>query len=58
MVPLMAATVGSVYVSHRLFPFSIYTLKLHRRGIDFPYEAERTVAKVAPPVPPPAPAGT
>ena len=50
MVPLMAATVGSVYVSHRLFPFSIYTLKLHRRGIDFPYreEAERTVAKVAP----------
>ena len=60
MVPLMAATVGSVYVSHRLFSFSIYTLKLHRRGIDFPYgeEAERTVAKVAPPVPPPAPAGT
>ena len=40
MIPLMVATVGSVYVSHRLFPFSIYTLKLHRRGIDFPYREE------------------
>ena len=37
MLPLMAATVASVYVSHRLFPYSIYTLKLHRRGIDYPY---------------------
>ena len=36
MLPLMAATVGSVYVSHRLTPFSIYTLRLHRRGIDYP----------------------
>ena len=36
MLPLMAATVGSVYVSHRLLPFSVYTLKLHRRGIEFP----------------------
>ena len=36
MLPLMAATVGSVYVSHRVLPFSIYTLKLHRRGIDYP----------------------
>lgn len=36
MLPLMAATVGSVYVSHRMSPFSVYTLKLHRRGIEFP----------------------
>ena len=36
MLPLMAAVVGSVYVSHRMSPFSIYTLKLQRRGIDFP----------------------
>jgi CIC family chloride channel protein len=34
VLPLMAATVGSVYVSHRLLPFSVYTLKLHRRGIE------------------------
>ena len=56
MLPLMAATVGSVYVSHRLLPFNIYTLKLHRRGIDFPHreEAERAAAKTAPQVPPPA----
>ena len=37
MLPLMAATVASVSVSHRLLPQSIYTLKLHRRGIAFPY---------------------
>ncbi len=36
MLPLMAATAGSVYVSHRLLPFSVYTLKLHRRGIERP----------------------
>jgi CIC family chloride channel protein len=36
MLPLMAATVGSVYVSHLLSPFTIYTLRLHRRGISFP----------------------
>lgn len=36
MLPLMAAVVGSVYMSHRLSPFSIYTLKLQRRGIAFP----------------------
>ena len=35
IVPLMAATVGSVWVSNRLSVFSIYTLKLKRRGIDF-----------------------
>jgi CIC family chloride channel protein len=38
MLPLMAAVVGSVYVSHRMSPYSIYTLKLQRRGIDFPGE--------------------
>ncbi|MXY26026.1 MAG: chloride channel protein [Acidobacteria bacterium] len=37
MLPLMAAVVGSVYISHRYSPFSIYTLRLHRRGIPFPY---------------------
>jgi CIC family chloride channel protein len=37
MLPLMAATVASVSVSHRLLPQSIYTLKLHRRGIAYPY---------------------
>lgn len=37
MLPLMAATVASVSVSHRLLPHSIYTLKLHRRGVAFPY---------------------
>jgi len=36
MLPLMAATVASTFVSHRLLPQSIYTLKLHRRGISFP----------------------
>lgn len=40
MLPLMAATVASVYLSHRLLPHSIYTLKLHRRGIGFPYAEE------------------
>lgn len=40
MLPLMAATVGSVYVSHRMSPFSVYTLKLQRRGIEFPGRAE------------------
>lgn len=40
MLPLMAATVGSVYVSHRLLPHSIYSLKLSRRGIAYPYPAD------------------
>ena len=34
--PLLAATVGSVWVSHRLSRFSIYALKLHRRGVPPP----------------------
>lgn len=36
ILPLMLATVASVLVSHRLLPQSIYTLKLHHRGIAFP----------------------
>ncbi|MCP5109242.1 MAG: chloride channel protein [bacterium] len=40
MLPLMAATVGSVYLSHQLLPHSIYTLKLHQRGIHYPYHDE------------------
>lgn len=57
MVPLMAATVGSVYLSHRFSPFSIYTLKLHRRGIVFPGEPERSAAGVAPPAEQPVSGG-
>jgi CIC family chloride channel protein len=37
MLPLMTAVVASVYVSHQLSAHSIYTLKLHRRGIHYPY---------------------
>jgi CIC family chloride channel protein len=45
ILPLMAATVASVSLSHRLLPHSIYTLKLHLRGIRFPYEERlRTTA--------------
>ena len=59
MLPLMAATVGSVYVSHRLFPLTVYTLKLHRRGISFPHgeEPARAVVETPPPIPPIEPAG-
>ena len=59
MLPLMAATVGSVYVSHRLSPFSIYTLKLYRRGIEFPHaagEGQKLDSVAEPSVPPTAPA--
>ncbi len=42
MLPLMAATVGSVYLSHRLMPYSIYILKLNRRGIAYPYSEDDT----------------
>ena len=51
MLPLMAATVGSVYVSQRLMSYSIYTLKLHKRGLDFPYreEPERVASDVPAP---------
>ena len=38
--PLLAAAVGSVWVSHRLSRFSIYTLKLHRAGVP-PWKREQ-----------------
>ena len=40
MLPVMAATVASVYISHWELPHSIYTLKLHNRNINYPYEHE------------------
>ena len=60
MLPLMAATVGSVYVSHRMSPYSVYTLKLQRRGIQFPGldGGERPRAEVPRQVSPPESAGT
>ena len=48
MLPLMAATVASVSISHWRLPHSIYTLKLHNRGIRYPYEYEEP-AEPAPP---------
>ena len=42
MLPVMAATVASVYISHWELPHSIYTLKLHNRNINYPYEHEST----------------
>lgn len=45
VVPLMAAVVGSVSISHWMLPHSIYTLKLHKRGVEFP--------PAAPAAPPP-----
>ncbi len=61
MLPLMAATVGSVYVSHRLSAFSIYTLKLYRRGISYPYaagEGQKLGSVAEPSIPPTTPADT
>ena len=56
MLPLMAATVGSVYLSHRLLPHSIYILKLHRRGIRYRFaEDEPATAPAGPPQAEPAP---
>ena len=40
ILPVMAATVASVYISHWRLSHSIYTLKLHNRGIRYPYEQE------------------
>ena len=57
MLPLMAAVVGSVYVSHRMSPFSIYTLKLQRRGIDFPGGQESAPEPARQPRSPAEPAG-
>ena len=38
--PVLAATAGSVWVSHRLSRFSIYSLKLHRAGVVAPGREE------------------
>ena len=52
MLPLMAATVGSVYMSHRFSPHSIYTLRLFQRGIPFPYtDTEPPLTKTPRPEP-------
>jgi CIC family chloride channel protein len=64
ILPLMVATVGSVTLSNRFMSHSIYTLKLHLRGITFPYEGRRQEPKAEPKpepdpppeLPPPAPA--
>jgi CIC family chloride channel protein len=47
MLPLMAATVSAVYLSHWMMPQSIYTLKLHRRGIRYPYDHGEAPARPA-----------
>ncbi|MXY16382.1 MAG: chloride channel protein, partial [Acidobacteria bacterium] len=57
MLPLMAAVGGSGYVSHRMSPYSIYTLKLQRRGIDFPGRQADEPAPVARPASSTEPAG-
>jgi CIC family chloride channel protein len=58
ILPLMVATVGSVTLSNRFMSHSIYTLKLHLRGITFPYEVRRPEPKPepTPELPPPVPA--
>ena len=48
MLPLMAATVASVSISHWRLPHSIYTLKLHNRGIRYPYEYEDQAEPIPP----------
>jgi CIC family chloride channel protein len=48
ILPLMVATVGSVTLTNRFMPLSIYTLKLHLRGITFPYEGRRQEPKPEP----------
>lgn len=57
MLPVMAATVSSVYISHWRLPHSIYTLKLHKRGIGYPYAHEEEVTPQTAPAPTPQPAG-
>lgn len=39
-VAFLLLIAGSVWVSHRLSRFSIYTLKLHRRGVPAPGQEE------------------
>jgi CIC family chloride channel protein len=46
MLPLMAAVVAAVFLSHRLMTHSIYTLKLSNRGIRFPYQDETDAAPI------------
>jgi CIC family chloride channel protein len=58
ILPLMAATVGSVTLANRFMPLSIYTLKLHNRGITFPYEERPLPPKKEPPAEKPVPAKT
>ena len=48
ILPLMVATVGSVTLANRFMPLSIYTLKLHNRGITFPYDERRPPPKKEP----------
>ena len=56
ILPLMVATVGSVTIANRFMPLSIYTLKLHNRGITYPYEDRRQeLRKIPPPEPEPPP---
>jgi CIC family chloride channel protein len=55
ILPLMVATVGSVTLANRFMPLSIYTLKLHNRGITFPYEDRRQEQRKQPPPEPEPP---
>ena len=57
MLPVMAATVSSVYISHWRLSHSIYTLKLHNRGIGYPYEQEGDAPRQAVPAASPQPTG-
>ncbi len=50
MLPLMAAVAASVYISHQMLPHSIYTLKLHLRGISYPSMDDREREPKTPPV--------
>ncbi|MBN2370793.1 MAG: chloride channel protein [Vicinamibacteria bacterium] len=45
ILPLMMATVSSAVLSNRLSPFSVYTLKLHQRGVRFPYSEKDETQK-------------
>ena len=55
ILPLMVATVGSVTIANRFMPLSIYTLKLHNRGITYPYEDRRQEPRKKPPPEPEPP---
>ena len=57
MLPVMAATVSSVYISHWRLSHSIYTLKLHNRGIGYPYAHEGDAPRQVVPAASPQPAG-